>query len=63
MLDDRLTEQRNPRSRGVDRLSPAEIVALINDEDRTVAAAVGEEAAGIARAMGWRAMRSAAAAG
>ena len=51
MLDDRLTEQRNPRSRGVDRLSPAEIVALINAEDRTVAAAVGEEAAGIARAM------------
>lgn len=51
MLDDRLTEQRNPRSRGVDRLSPAEIVALINDEDRTVPAAVGEEAAGIARAM------------
>ncbi len=51
MLDDRLTEQRNPRSRRVDRLSPAEIVALINAEDRTVAAAVGEEAAGIARAM------------
>ncbi len=51
MLDDRLTEQRNPRSRRVDRLSPAEIVALINDEDRTVAAAVGEEAAAIARAM------------
>lgn len=51
MLDDRLTEQRNPRSRRVDRLSPAEIVALINDEDRTVAVAVGEEAASIARAM------------
>ena len=51
MLDDRLTEQRNPRSRRVDELSPTEIVALINDEDRTVAAAVGEEAAGIARAM------------
>ena len=51
MLDDRLTEQRNPRSRRVDRLSPAEIVALINDEDRTVAAAVEEEAAAIARAM------------
>lgn len=51
MLDDRLTEQRNPRSRRVDELSPAEIVALINAEDRTVAAAVGEEAAGIARAM------------
>ena len=51
MLDDRLTEQRNPRSRRVDRLSPAEIVALINDEDRTVAAAVGEEAPAIARAM------------
>ena len=51
MLDDRLTEQRNPRSRGVDRLSPAEIVALINDEDRTVPAAVGAEAGAIARAM------------
>lgn len=51
MLDDRLTEQRNPRSRRVDRLSPAEIVALINAEDRTVAAAVGEETAGIARAV------------
>ncbi len=51
MLDDRLTEQRNPRSRHIDRLSPAEIVALINAEDRTVAAAVGEEAARIARAM------------
>ena len=51
MLDDRLTEQRNPRSRGVDRLSPAEIVALINDEDRTVPAAVGAEAGAIVRAM------------
>lgn len=51
MLDDRLTEQRNPRSRGVDRLSPAEIVTLINDEDRTVPAAVGAEAGAIARAM------------
>ena len=51
MLDDRLTEQRNPRSRRIDRLSPAEIVALINAEDRTVAPAVGEEAANIARAV------------
>ncbi len=51
MLDDRLTEQRNPRSRGIDQLSAEEIVALINAEDRTVAAAVAEQAASIARAM------------
>ena len=51
MLDDRLTEQRNPRSRAIDQLSPAEIVALINAEDRTVAVAVAEQAANVARAM------------
>ena len=51
MLDDRLTEQRNPRSRRIDQLSPGEIVALINAEDRTVATAVAEQAANIARAM------------
>lgn len=50
MLDDRLTEQRNPRSEGLDRLEALEIVRLINDEDRTVADAVGREAEAVARA-------------
>jgi N-acetylmuramic acid 6-phosphate etherase len=51
MLDSRLTEQRNPRSREMDRLSPLELVRLINQEDRTVAEAVGKEAEAIARGM------------
>lgn len=51
MLDQRLTEQRNPRSQRIDRLSPLEITDLINAEDRMVAAAVGEEREAIARAM------------
>jgi len=42
MPDPRLTEQRNPRSQTIDRLSPLEIVDLINAEDRMVAEAVGE---------------------
>ncbi len=50
MLDDRLTEQRNPASEGVDRLSSLEIVRLINREDARVAPAVEREAAAIARA-------------
>lgn len=49
MLDSRLTEQRNPRTREIDRLSPAGIVALIQDEDRSVADAVAAESAAIAR--------------
>ena len=51
MPDPRLTEQRNPRSRDVDRLSALELADLINAEDRLVAAAVGEEREAIARAM------------
>ena len=51
MPDPRLTEQRNPRSREIDRLSPLEIADLINAEDRMVAQAVGEERHAIARAM------------
>ena len=51
MLDDRLTEQRNPRSEGIDRLGALDIVRLINEEDRTVAGAVGREAEAVARAM------------
>jgi N-acetylmuramic acid 6-phosphate etherase len=49
--DPRLTEQRNPRSMRIDQLSTAEIVDLINAEDRMVAAAVGEERQQIARAI------------
>ena len=51
MTDPRLTEQRNPRSAGLDRLTPRELVELINAEDRTVAEAVGREAEAIARAL------------
>ena len=51
MPDPRLTEQRNPRSREIDRLSPLEIADLTNAEDRVVAQAVGEEREAIARAM------------
>lgn len=45
----RLTERRNPRSARIDQLSTAEVVDLINAEDRMVAAAVAEEGAEIAR--------------
>jgi N-acetylmuramic acid 6-phosphate etherase len=51
MLDDRLTEQRNPRSARIDAFTPAEVVALINEEDRTVAEAVGREAPAVTRAL------------
>ena len=49
ILDDRLTEQRNPRSMNIDRLSALEIVDLINAEDRLVAHAVASERGAIAR--------------
>jgi N-acetylmuramic acid 6-phosphate etherase len=48
-LDNRLTEQRNPRSMRIDALSTQEIVDLINAEDKMVARAVGEERQQIAR--------------
>ena len=51
MLDDRLTEQRNPRSAAIDTLSSLELVDLVNAEDRVVATAVGEERLAIARAV------------
>jgi N-acetylmuramic acid 6-phosphate etherase len=38
-----LTEQRNPRSRGIDTMSPRELVRLINSEDATVPAAVASQ--------------------
>ena len=51
MLDDRLTEQTNPRSTRIDELSSIEIVDLVNTEDRMVAEAVSREREHIARAM------------
>ena len=50
-LDSRITERRNPRTADIDLASPAEIVALINAEDRTVADAVATQRAEIARAV------------
>jgi N-acetylmuramic acid 6-phosphate etherase len=52
MREERLTEQRNPRSKEIDRLSPLEIVDLINDEDGEVARAVRRERVAIATAVG-----------
>ena len=51
MRDSRLTEQRNPRSQGIDDLDALGIVDLINGEDRLVAEAVGREREAIARAL------------
>ncbi len=51
MLEHLTTEARNPDSEELDGLSPAEIVELINAEDAKVAAAVGEQAANIAKAI------------
>lgn len=51
MLDSRLTEQRNPRSAAIDELDVARIVDLINQEDRQVARAVGDEREAITRAV------------
>jgi N-acetylmuramic acid 6-phosphate etherase len=50
-LDPRLTEQRNPRTAEIDRLSPLEIVDLINEEDQGIAPAVRAEREPIARAV------------
>ena len=45
------TEQRNPRSRDIDRLTSLEIVDIINAEDALVARAVGTERKAIAAAV------------
>ena len=50
-LDHRLTEQRNPATAEIDRMSPLEIVDAINTEDRRVAPAVATERESIARAV------------
>jgi N-acetylmuramic acid 6-phosphate etherase len=47
----RLTERRNPRTQEIDRAGVAEVVALINAEDRSVPEAVGREAGPIAAAL------------
>ena len=49
--DPRLTEQRNPRTAGIDRMSPREIVDLIAAEDATVPEAVARAAGSIAAAI------------
>jgi len=51
-LDPRLTEQRNPASTEIDRLSALEIARIINREDHRVAPAVATQLDGIARAIG-----------
>jgi N-acetylmuramic acid 6-phosphate etherase len=47
----RRTEQRNPASKNLDRMTSMEIVRLMNREDRKVAAAVERELPAIARAV------------
>jgi N-acetylmuramic acid 6-phosphate etherase len=47
----RNTEQRNPASRKLDRMTALEIVQLMSREDRGVAGAVGREIPAIARAV------------
>jgi N-acetylmuramic acid 6-phosphate etherase len=53
--DDLLTEARNPHSEEIDRLSPREIVALMNAEDARVVEAVGAVGEAVARAIEWTA--------
>jgi N-acetylmuramic acid 6-phosphate etherase len=47
----RRTEQRNPASKNLDRMTAGQIVRLMNREDSKVARAVGRESAAIARAV------------
>ncbi len=48
-LDPRVTERRNPRTANIDLASPAEIVALMLADDRTIADAVASQGAVIAQ--------------
>jgi N-acetylmuramic acid 6-phosphate etherase len=50
-LDARLTEQRNPATAEIDRLSALEVVRLINEEDHRVAPAVATQLDAVARAV------------
>ena len=47
----RTTEQRNPNSLDIDRLSAIEIVRLMNSEDRSAVEAVGRVAEAISQAV------------
>ena len=49
LAEHRLTEKRNAASKNLDRMTAAEIVRLMNREDRRVAVAVGRELPAIAR--------------
>ncbi|MER3459912.1 MAG: N-acetylmuramic acid 6-phosphate etherase, partial [candidate division GAL15 bacterium] len=49
-LEELETEQANPRSVDLDRLSTEEVVRLINEEDATVAGAVRDALPAVARA-------------
>src|SRR5437879_1215221 len=49
--ESRLTEQRNPASKNLDRITARQIAELMNREDRKVAIAVGREIPSIARAV------------
>jgi N-acetylmuramic acid 6-phosphate etherase len=50
-LDPRLTEQRNPATTEIDRLSALEIVRVINEEDHKIAPAVATQLEQIAEAV------------
>jgi N-acetylmuramic acid 6-phosphate etherase len=50
-LDQLVSEERNPRTMGIDLMSSDEIVAVINSEDRLVPEAVGKTLPQIARAI------------
>jgi N-acetylmuramic acid 6-phosphate etherase len=50
-LDPRLTEQRNPATTDIDRLSALEVVRVINDEDHAIAPAVATQLEQVARAV------------
>src|SRR5437762_13655526 len=49
--ESRLTEQRNPASKNLDRITARQIAELMNREDRKVAIAVGREIPSIGRAV------------
>ena len=59
-LSQALTEQRNPRARHLETKSIAELVALMNSEDASVAGAVGDASEAIAEVIGLASERLAA---